>query len=182
MKPEDYNDENYVPTEEDFAPEVVDKKEELRKYIKMSSRSYMITSCALAIVFLLNAVIEMDMVVSLRYYTYPLIAAILLCPLFFGYSALIYYRIYRAETTQEMRNLVDKIGKNSIFAKAALSIVALSLMAAGGLAIMDKCHWAVALLVAIGIGVLFGGLWWLFKDNKGQLDQEIEKLENMEKE
>ena len=44
MKPENYIDENYIPTEEDFAPEKVDKKVELRKSIKKSSCFWIITS------------------------------------------------------------------------------------------------------------------------------------------
>ena len=182
MKPEDYIDENYVPTEGDFAPEVVDEKEELLKYIKKSSRIYIISSCVVAIAFTINAIVEIDMADSSRMYTYPLIAAILLCVLVFGYIALIYYRIFRAKTTQEMRSQIDRIGSNSLFSKGMLSILALCLMASAALAMMGKCHWAVTALVVIIIGVLFCGFWWLFKDNRSNLDKEIEKLQNMEKE
>lgn len=182
MEPEDYIDENYVPTEEDFAPEVVDKKKELLASIKKSSRVNVISSCVMAIAFMIIAVIEIDMLDSSRMYTYPLIAAILLCVLFFGYTALISYRIFRAKTAQEMRNLIDRIGSHSLFSKGMLCILALCLMAAAALAMMGKCHWAVTVLVVIVIGVLFCGLWWLFKDNRSQLDEEIEKLQKMEKE
>ena len=182
MKPEDYIDENYVPTEEDFAPEAVDEKEELLKYIKKSSRFNIILSCGLVIAFTINAIVEIDMLDSSRMYTYPLIAAILLCVLFFGYSAFVYHRIFRAKTTQEMHNLIDRIGGNSLFSKAMLSILALCVMAGTALAMMGKCHWAVTALVVIIIGVLFRGFWWLFKDNRSNLDQEIEKLQKMENE
>jgi L-asparagine transporter-like permease len=182
MKPEDYIDENYVPTEEDFAPEAVDEKEELLKYIKKSSRIYIISSCVVAIAFTINAIVEIDMLDSSRMYTYPLIAAMLLCVLVFGYIALIYYRIFRAKTAQEMRSQIDRIGSNSLFSKAMLSILALCVMAGTALAMMGKCHWAVTALVVIVIGVLFRGFWWLFKDNKSNLDQEIEKLQKLEKE
>ena len=182
MKPEDYIDENYVPTEEDFAPEVVDEKEELLKYIKKSSRIYIISSCVVAIAFTINAIVEIDMLDSSRMYTYPLIAAILLCVLFFGYSAFVYHRIFRAKTTQEMHNLIDRIGSHSLFSKGMLCILALCLMAAVAIAMMGKCHWAVIVLVVIVIGALFCGLWWLFKDNRSELDEKIEKLQKMENE
>ena len=119
---------------------------------------------------------------SSRMYTYPLIAAILLCVLFFGYSAFVYHRIFRAKTTQEMHNLIDRIGSNSLFSKAMLSILALCVMAAVAIAMMGKCHWAVTALVVIVIGALFCGLWWLFKDNRSELDEKIEKLQKMENE
>ena len=182
MKPEDYIDKNYVPTEEDFAPEVVDEKKELLKYIKKSSRFNIILSCGLVIAFTINAIVEIDMLDSSRMYTYPLIVAILLGVLFFVYSALVYHRIFRAKTTQEMRNLIDKVGSHSLFSNAMLCILALSMMAAAAIAMMGKCHWAVIVLVVIVIGALFRGLWWLFKDNRSELDKEIEKLQKMEKE
>lgn len=182
MKPEDYIDENYVPTEEDFAPEVVDEKKELLKYIKKSSRINIISSCGMAIAFTINAIVEIDMLDSSRMYTYPLIVAILLGVLFFVYSAFVYHRIFRAKTTQEMRNLIDRVGSHSLFSNAMLCILALSMMAAAAIAMMGKCHWAVIVLVVIVIGALFRGLWWLFKDNRSELDKEIEKLQKMKNE
>ena len=181
MKLEDNIDENYVPTEEDFAPKVVDEKEELFQYIKKSARAYSILYCVGSIaIVIVGVVLEMVRADSIRLYEYPIAAFLGISVLYWAYYAFIHYRIFRAKTAQEMHDQAKRISGNSVSSKAALSFLALCLMAIASLAMLGRCHWSVILLTVIGIAALCYGFWWLFKDYNSQLEKDIEKLQNME--
>ena len=181
MKLEDNIDEYYVPTEEDFTPKVVDEKEELFQSIKKSARAYSILYCVQSIVIMIvGAVQEMIWADSTKLYEYPIAALFGISALYWAYYAFIHYRIFRAKTAQEMLDQAKRISGNSLSSKAALSVLALCLMAIAALAMYGRCHWSVILLAVIGIAALCYGFWWLFKDYSNQLEKDIAKLQSME--
>ncbi len=178
MKPEDHFDENYVPTEEDFAPGQVDEKEESRKFIKKSCRAHSIFYIIMGIIFLMNGIINIDSVSDSKLYRCPLIALMLVSAIAMGFYALIYERIRRASTAREMKKFTDLTGANTLFSKLILITMTLCIIVAAVLGLIDKTSWYVIVLAVIVIGAVIGGLWWLIKDSdkKDACDIEIEKL------
>ena len=77
MKREDHIDEKYIPTEEDFAPEQVNEKEQLLKSIRKGCRFYIVFYSILAITFALEGFIKLDDVSDSKLYLCPLIALML---------------------------------------------------------------------------------------------------------
>ena len=178
MSPEDYIDENYVPTEEDFAPERVDEKEELRKSIKKGCRANTIFYIIMGITFLVNGIVHIDRVSDSKLYLCPLIALMLVSAIAMGFYALIYERIRRASTAREMKKFTDLTGANTLFSKLILITMTLCIIVAAVLGLIDKTSWYVIVLVVIGIAAVIAGLWWLIKHSskKDACDIEIEKL------
>ena len=74
MKPENHIDENYIPSEEDFAPEQVNEKEQLLKSIRKGCRFYTVFYSILAIVFAIEGIIKFDDVSDSKLYLCPLSA------------------------------------------------------------------------------------------------------------
>ena len=60
MKPENHIDEHQIPTEEEFAPEQVNEKEQLLKSIRKGCRFYIVFYSVLAIIFAINGIIKFD--------------------------------------------------------------------------------------------------------------------------
>ncbi|MBR4830124.1 MAG: hypothetical protein IKZ92_10045 [Muribaculaceae bacterium] len=182
MKPEDYIDENYVPTEEDFAPEQVNEKEELRKSIRKSSRSYTIFYIIMAIIFAANGIIKFDDISESKLYLCPLVALMLVSSLAMVFYAIIYDCIRRASTAKEMQRFLNLLGSDTVFTKLIIITMTLCIMAAAVLGLIDKSPWYVIVLVVIGLAALIGGLWWLLKySGKGDSrDIDIEKLQELE--
>ena len=182
MKPEDYIDENYVPTEEDFAPEQVDEKAELRKSIKKGCRANSIFYIIMGITFLINGAVHLDDVSDSKLYLCPLIALMLVSAIAMGFYALIYDTIRRTSTAKEMQKYLDLTGSDSIFTKLILITMTLCIMVAAILGLIDKSPWYVIVLVVIGIGAIIGALWWILKyTGKGESRiLEIEKLQALE--
>ena len=178
MSPEDYIDENYVPTEEDFAPERVDEKEELRKSIKKGCRANTIFYIIMGITFLVNGIVHIDRVSDSKLYLCPLIALMLVSAIAMGFYALIYENIRRASTAREMKKFLDLTGANTMFSKLILFTMTLCIIVAAVLGLIDKTSWYVIVLVVIGIAAVIAGLWWLIKHSskKDARDIDIEKL------
>lgn len=184
MRPEEYIDENYVPSEEDFAPEQVDEKAELRKTIKRGCRFNTILYSVLAIIFTVNGLIKFDDISESKLYLCPLIAVMLVTALFMLYYAAIYNRIGRATTGKEMQHFLNLLGADTLFSKLAITTMALCMMAATALGLIDKSPWYVIVVAVIGVGAVIAGLWWLLKySGKGDpRDIDIEKLQALEEE
>ena len=130
MKPEDYIDENYVPTEDGFALEQVDEKEELRKSIKKGCRLNTIFSIFMAIVFVIDSIVKFDDVSVNKLYLCPMIALMLLFAIYLVFYAIIYDRIRRASTAKEMKQYLLLLGTDTLFAKLMLVIMALCIIVA----------------------------------------------------
>lgn len=178
MRPEEKIDENYVPTEEDFAPGQVDEKEESCKFIKKSCHAHSVFYIIMGIIFLMNGIINIDSVSDSKLYRCPLIALMLVSAIAMGFYALIYERIRRASTAREMKKFTDLTGANTLFSKLILFTMTLCIIVAAVLGLIDKTSWYVIVLAVIVIGAVIGGLWWLIKDSdkKDACDIEIEKL------
>ena len=184
MRPEEYIDKNYVPSEEDFAPERVDEKAELRKTIKRGCRFNTILYSVLAVIFTINGLVKFDDISDSKLYLCPLIALMLITALIMVYYAVIYNRIRRAATAREMQHFLNLLGVDTLFSKLAITTMALCMMAATALGLIDKSLWYVVVPAVIGVGVVIGGLWWLLKySGKGDIrDIDIEKLQALEEE
>ena len=188
MRPEEYIDENYVPTDEDFAPEEdfapgqVDEKEQLRKSIKKGCRANSIFYILMGISFLINGIIHVDRVSDSKLYLCPLIALMLVAAIAMGFYALIYENIRRASTAREMKKLLDLTGADTIFSKLLLITMTLCIIFATVLGLIDKASWYVIVLAVIGIAAVIAGLWWLIKHSskKDARDIDIEKLLELE--
>ena len=178
MKPEEHIDENYVPTEEDFAPEQINEKEQLRQSIKKGCRANTIFYIIMGIMFLINGIIHVDNVSDSKLYLCPLIALMLISAIAMGFYALIYDNIRRASTAREMKKYLDLTGADTIFSKLILITMTLCIMVAAILGLIDKTPWYVIVLVVIGIAAIISGVWWLIKHyGKGDSrDIEIERL------
>ena len=182
MRPEDNIDKNYVPTEEDFAPEQVDEKELLRKSIKKDCRAYTVFYIFMGITFLLNGILHVDRVSDTKLYLCPLIALMLISAIAMGFYALIYENIRRASTAREMKKFLDLTGADSIFSKLILITMTLCIIFAAVLGLIDKASWYVIVLAVIGIAAVIAGLWWLIKHSskKDSRNIDIEKLQALE--
>ncbi len=182
MKREDHIDEKYVPTEEDFAPEQVNEKEQLLKSIRKGCRFYIVFYSILAITFALEGFIKLDDVSDSKLYLCPLIALMLVFALVMVFYAFIYDLVRRSSTASEMQHFLKLLGADSLFSKLILIIMTLCFMMAAALWLLDKCPWYLILLAAIGIAALIGGVWWLLKNSgKGNPDDmNIEKLRALE--
>ena len=182
MRPEEYIDENYVPTEEDFAPEQVDEKEQLRKSIKKGCRANSIFYILMGISFLINGIIHVDRVSDSKLYLCPLIALMLVAAIAMGFYALIYENIRRASTAREMKKLLDLTSVDTIFSKLLLITMTLCIIFATVLGLIDKASWYVIVLAVIGIAAVIAGLWWLIKHSskKDARDIDIERLQELE--
>ena len=182
MRPENHIDENYVPTEEDFAPVQVDEKELLRKAIKKGCRANTVFYIILGITFLLNGIIHVDRVSDSKLYLCPLIAMMLVSAIAMGFYALIYENIRRASTAREMKKYLDLTGPDTIFSKLILITMTLCIIFAVVLGLIDKAPWYVIVLAVIGIAAVIAGLWWLIKHSskKDSRDIDIEKLLELE--
>ena len=178
MKPEEHIDENYVPTEEDFAPEQINEKEQLRQSIKKGCRANTIFYIIMGIMFLINGIIHVDNVSDSKLYLCPLIALMLISAIAMGFYALIYENIRRASTAKEMQKYLNLTGANTIFSKLILITMTLCIMIAVIFGLIDKAPWYVIVLAVIGIGAIIAGLWWLIKHSskKDARDIDIEKL------
>ena len=165
MRPEDYIDENYVPTEEDFAPEKeavkVDEKEELRKYIRKNYRYRSIVYMILAIMFFIEAIYRFHWVRSPEAFDYGLSVMFLLCGLGMMYQVIVHYRVCRSATAVEMQHHLNKLANDSVSTRIALVFLSLSFVTLAVLSLMDKCRWYVILLVALGVLGLTFGFWWV---------------------
>ena len=184
MKPEDYIDDNYVPTEEDFAPEKVNEKEQLLKSIRKGCRFYTVFYSILAIIFALEGIIKFDDVSDSKLYLCPLIALMLVFALVMVIYALIYDRMRRSSTAKEMKHFLKQMGADSLFSKLILTTSTVCFMMAVVLWLLDKCPWYLIILAAIGVAALIGGLWWLLiYSGKGNPDDtDIERLRVLEEE
>ncbi|MBQ6166736.1 MAG: hypothetical protein IJK41_04805 [Muribaculaceae bacterium] len=184
MKPEDHIDENYVPSEEDFAPEHVDEKKQLRLNIKKGCRFNTILYSLCAVFFTINGIVKFDDISESKLYLCPLIALMFVAALIMLYYAVIYDRIRKASTGHEMQHFMNLLGSDTIFSKLAITTMALCMMAATALGLIDKCPWYVVVLAAVAVGAIIGGLWWLLKySGKGDpRDIDIEKLQALEEE
>ena len=182
MRPEDYNDENHVPTEKDSAPEQVDEKEQLRQSIKKSCRVNTIFYIIMGILFLINGIVHLDDVSDSKLYLCPLIALMLISAIAMGFYALIYDRIRSASTAREMKHFLDLTGADTIYSKLILTTMTLCIIIAAVLGLIDKAPWYVIVLVVIGIAAIIAGLWWLIKHSgKGDSrDIDIERLLELE--
>ena len=182
MKPEDHIDENYVPTEEDFAPEKINEKERLLKSIRKGCRFYTVFYTILAIIFAIEGIIKFEDVSDSKLYLCPLIALMLIFALVMVLYAFIYDLIRRSSTAKEMQHYLKLMGADSLFSKLILITSTLCFMMAIVLWLLDKCPWYLILFAAIGIAALIGGLWWLLiYSGKGNPDDmDIEKLRTLE--
>ena len=149
MRPEEYIDENDIPTEEDFAPEHVDEKEQLRRSIKKGSRFYTVFYSLLAVAFVINGIIQLDNVSESKLYLCPLIAIML--------NAIVYHRIGRASTAKEMQHYLNLMGSDVLFTKLIITTMTICIMVAAVLGLIDKCPWYVIVLAVLGIAVIIGG-------------------------
>lgn len=184
MRPEEYNDENNVPSEEDFAPEQVDEKAELRKSIDKGCRANTIMYVVAGLFFLINGIVHIDDVSDSKLYLCPLIALMLISTIAMGFYAMIYDRIRRAKTGREMQKFLDLLGPESKFSNLIIFTMALCIIIAAILGLMDKSPWYVIVLVVVGIAAAIYGLWWLLKyTGMGEThDKDIERLQAMEEE
>ena len=182
MRPEEYIDENRVPTDEGFAHEQVDERELLRKSINRSCRANTILYVILAILFAINGIVKYDDVSESKLYLCPLIASMMAAALAMGFYAIIYNRIRHDSTAREMQQHLSLLGSDSRFNKLIVITMAMCLMAAAVLGLIDKCPWYLVVLAAIGIIALIGGAWWLLKyTGKGDAhDKDIERLLELE--
>ena len=182
MKPEDHIDKNYVPSEEDFAPEQVNEKQQLLKSIRKGCRFYTVFYSILAIVFAFQGIIKFDDVSDNKLYLCPLIALMLVFALVMVIYAFIYDLIRRSSSAKEMQHFLKLLGANSLFSKLILLTSTLCFMTAAVLWLLDKCPWYLIILAAIGIAALIGGLWWLLiYSGKGNPDEaDIERLRALE--
>ena len=182
MKPEDHIDKNYIPSEDDFAPEQVNEKEQLLKSISKGCRFYTVFYSILAIVFAIEGIIKFDDVSDSKLYLCPLIALMLVFALVMVLYAFIYDLIRRSSTAKEMQHFLKLLGANSLFSKLILLTSTLCFMMAAVLWLLDKCPWYLIILAAIAIAALIGGLWWLLiYSGKGNPDDsDIERLRVLE--
>ena len=182
MRPEEYIDENRVPTDEGFAHEQVDERELLRKSINRSCRANTILYVILAILFAINGIVKYDDVSESKLYLCPLIASMMAAALAMGFYAIIYNRIRQDETAREMQQHLDLIGSNTLFSKLIVIIMTMCITAAAVLGLIDKSPWYVIVLAAIGIIAAIGGVWWLLKytGKADPRDEDLEKLLTLE--
>lgn len=182
MKPEDPIDENYVPTEEDFAPKQADEKEELRKSIRKGCRFNTIFYSILAVVFAICGMVKFDDISDSKLYLCPLIALMLVSSLTMVFYAIIYERIRQSATAKEMQQHLNLLGSETLFTKLIVIAMSGCIIVAAILGLIDKCPWYVIVLAAIGIAAIIAGLWWLLKNSgKGDArDIDIEKLQALE--
>ena len=178
MKPEYYNYENYVPTEEDFARELVDEREELRKSINKSCRINTILYVILAILFTINGIVKYDDVNENKLYLCPLIACMMAAALAMGFYAIVYHRIRHDSTAREMQQHLKLLGSGSRFNKLIVITMTLCITAAAVLGLIDKCPWYVVVLAALGIIAVVGGIWWLLK-HTGKADAHDKDIERL---
>ena len=182
MKPENHIDENYIPSEEDFAPKKVNEKEQLLKSIRKGCRFYTVFYSILAITFAIEGIIKFDDVSDSKLYLCPLIALMLVFALVMVLYAFIYDLIRRSSTAKEMQHFLKLMGADSLFSKLILLTSTLCFMMAAVLWLLDKCPWYLIILAAIGIAAVIGGLWWLLiYSGKGNPDDtDIERLRVLE--
>lgn len=178
MKPEDNYDENRIPDGDDFTSRHADEKERLRKSIHKSCRWNVIFYVVLAILFAIIGIVKFDEVSDSKLYLCPLIACMLAASLAMGFYAIIYNRIRQDETAREMQQHLDLIGSDTLFTKLIVITMTLCITAAAVLGLIDKSPWYVAVLAAIGIIAVIGGVWWLLKytGKADPHDEDIEKL------
>ena len=163
MKPEDYIDENYIPTEEDFAPEQVNEKEQLRKSIKKSCRTNTVLYSIAAFFFLINGIFHLDQVNDSKLYLCPLIAVMLISTFAMITYAIVYERIRRSSTAKEMQQHLNLLNADTSFSKMIITTLALCLTIATVLGLIDKCPWYVVVLAALAVAGSIAGLCWLLK-------------------
>ena len=182
MRPEEYIDENDIPTEEDFAPEHVDEKEQLRRSIKKGSRFYTVFYALLAVAFVINGIIQLDNVSESKLYLCPLIAIMLISAVAMAFYAIVYHRIGQASTAKEMQHYLNLMGSDVLFTKLIITTMTICIMVADVLGLIDKCPWYVIVLAALGIAVIIGGLCWLLKysGKADPRDIDIERLMTLE--
>lgn len=182
MKPEEHIDENYAPIEENYVPERIDEKEQLRQSIKKGCRAYSILYIIMGILFLINGIFHLDKVTDSTLYLCPLIALMLIATIAMGSYAFIYENIRRASTAKEMQKFLSMTGADTMFSKLILITMTLCIMVATILGLIDKAPWYLIVLAVIGIGAIIAGLWWLIKhsNKKDTRDIEIEKLMALE--
>ena len=177
MRPEDYIDENYVPTEADFAPETVDEKEELRKSIKMTSRRNTILYAICALIFALNGILDLCLLDSDKPYRYAIVTLFLISVIGWVFYAIVYHRIHRATTAKEMQHQLDLIRNDSLLSKILLSAMALCILIGLALFIAPKFSSYVTILIVGAVAVVLFGLYWLIlKMDRNPRDEDIEKL------
>ena len=160
MKPEDYIDENYVPTEEDFAPdpvEPVDEKAELRKSIKKDNRFRSIMNFAVAVLWAVIGIWYLNRASENDWGMYPLAFAFITLALSNAYESIVYNNIRRASSAREMKHHLSKLSNDAFFKKITLFILALCFGAGLALEYTSHCRWFVTLSVFIATSALSAG-------------------------
>lgn len=185
MEPEDYFDENYVPSEEDFAPEEVDEKEELRKSIRRSSLLRTILYLVIAVLNALFGINELqDKINGYSAHSYVFIVLLLIFSLYFAYQAYVYYRVRRASTAAEMKHHLHRQHPNDFIMKTLTALMALGIGAGVALLLADKNPWYVNLLIFIAVTAVIFFVVQLGSGNeiKRLEDEDIERLQELENE
>lgn len=175
MKPEDYIDENDVPTEEDFMPEEVDEEKRLRKDIKKQCFFNMLCFICITGSMVMNSFTWHGSI-------YMIVFAVI-CALTSLFLVFVYYRISRAPTVQEMSYWHSKSTGSSPFFKGLFAL--LGLVAALGVAssMWDAYPWYLTTFVILLIVAIVFGVFWLMANYKeDSLGDDIESLKELEEE
>ena len=175
MKPEDYIDENYVPTEEDFLPEKVDKKAQLRKDIKKQSGFN-----ALAFIFLAVMLLKDLFVRDNSIYMLTSIVTVGLSCLFL---VIAYFHIWRAHSVHEMLSWHRRINDSSLFFKWLFVIIAVIAVIGAFISMKGEYPWYLTAFVIITLVAIIAVLLWLFANHKqDSLGEDIQRLKELEDE
>ena len=175
MKPEDYIDENYVPTEEDFLPEKVDKKAQLRKDIRKQSGFN-----ALAFIFLAVMLLKDLFVRDNSIYMLTSIVTVVLSCLFL---VIAYFHIWRAHSVQEMISWHRRINDSSLLFKCLFVIIAVIAVVGAFISMKGEYPWYLTAFVIITLVAIIAVLLWLFANHKqDSLGEDIQRLKELEDE
>ena len=176
MKPEDYIDENYVPTDEDFEPEKIDVKEQLRKDIKKQSRYNAVGS--LCYIFMTVSLIN-----TCWHDSIYMVIILIICALWAMFLVFANYRISRAHTVQEMQRWHNRMNKDSLFFKVQFVVLGLIAVIITVLSMKDEYPWYLTALVVIVIVAIVVGISWLNLNNdKDFVGEGIRRLKELEDE
>ena len=176
MKPKDYIDENYVPTDEDFEPEKIDVKEQLRKDIKKQCRFNAVGQ--LCFIFMTVALINTCWHDSI--YT---VIFLIICALWAMFLVFANYRISRAHTVQEMQRWHNRMNKDSLFFKVQFVVLGLSAVIITVLSMKDEYPWyLIAFVVIIIVAIVVGILWLNLNHDKDSVGEDIQRLKELEDE
>lgn len=176
MKPEDYIDENNVPSEEDFLPEKIDEKAQLLKDIKRQ--------CGFNVLGYISLIAIMPLCFFTWHDSIHMIAIIVLCVLGCLFAAFANYQIRRAQSVQEMLRWNNKLSKNSMLYQGWFLMLALIATLDVVLGLKDQSPWYITTLVGTLVLVGILGLKWLTekysKDPVGEDIKRLKELENQE--